>query len=539
MKKIIGSWLFIFLLSVLILLLILFYSIYYIETSPPVKGWSSAVCIAEIEKSMVKDIGSVKVTSAAIPYNNSFVTLWEVGNSLYYAVMSADGNLKNRGRINYKFPEMHELKAFYKNGNVVIYMLSGKELSEYSLNLKDDNISSKKIIENNVNTFTLKNKILVYSTDKYVKMLDATGIIHPISKSSAKILDVFNSKNRLFYILTTIENVDGSVDLNYATFNSSDNKIRLFKGVNIPIVHNYELTNSVISVMGGKISLLAGIREWETGETTTLNFLFPEGDSINPISSRLDLQGYNPNPLIVESGNNETKFIATTGNPRGFNTTNLNLGLFTIRNGEIIHKDFLTKTQGISMNPQMFKLGADSYLQWEDVGGSSKKIYFASTNKNVIRAARKISFSEFITLIIGTLTGTLWGFSFVLLMFTFIILPALLIILIISMLKLNWFENNTRWMLNICILLQLFMKIIFTLSFSRSFNKISLYLPSFLQHTPGMLLAVIITTCISAYCVKRRYLWKYSNESIIKQYMFFAVIDLILYSLIFYPYYAL
>jgi hypothetical protein len=289
---------------------------------------------------------------------------------------------------------------------------------------------------------------VVYSTDKAINFIDDQGKTHFIDKVASEYLDVAKDGNNYYIHYVDVKPLIAAT-FNYAVFDYSNKSIKLYKGTTIGIQHSSNLVGSVMDVANKNVTNLAIFLDWESGSTWIENITFKLGNEGNSKISELDLHGSNPSPIILKSGLNYLEFMATVDNYKSYKTVDQNLAVVTIKNDKIVGEKFLTKTGGISKEPKVFTLGKDTYLQWEDVSGSSKTIYYASTNEKVINKAGYLQGYEIINLLLTTGVGAAWGLSFMFLFLVVIALPALLLIVIIAMFGLNWLENNTTRILNV------------------------------------------------------------------------------------------
>jgi hypothetical protein len=539
MKRLYKSWVFAFLLSIFLLLLLFYYGLYKLEASPPSKEWSRGINISEVNKNQVKNLDHVNVITILLPEDKSFITFWEIDNSLYYSIISKMGTTLHKGKINYIFPEFNQLGAVLRNGSINIIGTSEKKLNNYVFDYKKNIIRSCKVLDKNVNNFITQANYVVYSTDKVVKLIDSHDKLSIVNNVTAKLLNGVKAEDGLFYILITTENDNFNIYLNYAAYNEETGKLMLYKGLVLPVEHNCELINSSFGIdeKNKSISLLEVIRQWETQYTTALNITFPIGNTNNPDIKFITLGSYNPNPLMLKYSNNTIEFIATSEYKTGVNKSAFNLQLYTVRKGDILEKKSLTKTKYLSTNPQLINIDKDSYLIWKDMGSNSVNINFASTNKIVYGKAGQLNIMEYINLIFKMLIGAFSGLLLVLLLSVVIVLPTALVIFLISTLALTWSENNSKKIINLGIILQLLYNIGFTLYLNNVIKQLKEFLPTVLQSTTSILILVIITTSIAAFCTKRKFHHSYKISSVLRQYLFFAIINTILYSLIFFPYY--
>jgi hypothetical protein len=538
MKKIIKSWGFVFGVSVLLLLLCFFLSLYRIEASSPSKGWSKAISIADIDNTMVKDFSLVRVTTLPIVKDNYFVSFWETENTLNYESIKSTGDVIKKGKINYKFPQFDDINSMIHNGNIEIFGLCDKGFYKYVIDLKKQQVSSQELIDRSVKNFIIKNDMIVYSTKNAIKLIDNQGIVHIVDKVASDYIDAADD-NDILCISYVVVKPQISASFNYAAYNYSIKNIKLYKGTTLTIAHSSSLVNSVLGINNKNVTNLIVFRDWDSGNTWSSNINFKLGEKSEPKMEDIALSGYNPSPVIIKSGNNYFQFIASDENYRSYKTSFQNLAMFTVQNNKIVDEKFLTKTEGISKEPKLFTLGKNSYLEWEDVSGSSKSVNFASTSSDVIKKAKKPQAKELGTILINTMVGTAWGLTFMFLFIIVVVLPALLLIVIVAMGALRWLESNTHNILNISIGLQLAAKLIITFVYSSILTKVKPLLPNLLQNTPVLILVIVLTTVVATYCVKRKYGRVNHQKSIFEQYIFFAIIDLVLYSLIFYPYYSI
>lgn len=538
MKKILSSWVFVLCTAIFLLVLGFVIAQYNIERTSPSKGWSRAIRIADISSSETRNFDKVSITTLPIVKENSFVTLWEVSNVLNYQITSSTGNIMDKGTFNYKFPEFYDTNSTLHNGSVEYYGLSEKGLYKYVLDIKKHRVSYKGTIDKNVKNFIIKNDMIIYSTDNSIKLIDNNRGLHVIDKVASPCLDASEDKGTL-YIGYAVENPQVDVKFHYVAYDSKSNSFTTYKSVNLMIMHSSSFVNSVISVSNNYVTNLAVFRDWDSGNTWTENINFDLGKSSKPAIDDLDLQGSNPDPRLIKTKKGNIEFIAQAYNQITYKTAYPCLAIFTAENSHITNVKFLTKTQGIAKEPKIFTLGKDTYLQWEDVSANSKTINFASTNLSVIQKARHLRWDEIKGILINTLFGIGYGIAFLLLFVVVIVFPPMLIIVMISMFALNWLEANTKKVLNICIALQFAAKVLVVNVFNSVLKTVKPSLPVFLQSAPGLYTVIVLTTLVAVYCVKKRYYKEESDAGIIEQYAFFAVIDLFLFSLIYYPYYQL
>jgi hypothetical protein len=142
MRKLFKNWIFVFLISVFLLMLLFYYGLYKLEASPPSKDWSRGINISEVSMNMVKNFDHINVVALPIPSDNIFITIWETDNTLNYSIINKEGTKVHKGKINYIFPEFTQIGAVLSTGKINIYGTSERNLNCYMFDYKEKIITA-------------------------------------------------------------------------------------------------------------------------------------------------------------------------------------------------------------------------------------------------------------------------------------------------------------------------------------------------------------------------------------------------------------
>ena len=537
MKKFLTSWKFIFISTIIILISVLFYSMYKDELKPPAPGWSRGVFLF---KTSGQDVIELKTQSfSSVPLDNNFITVWNEKNSLNYAVIDKLGNVLTRKKLDINNASSKKIKTRVIDGLIKAYSLDYSNLNEYDFQYKDGKVITNKTIQKDVTDFYLSDNLLVYSTNKGIKIIDNDKTVD-INIQKVSLVDAIKKINGNYYIAAGIENkAVQRAEIDYIEYNPQTARYDIKKISNFKLGEHDSLENVAIGIDKDKAAIISVTRDNKEGDSTVTSFWFPCDNTTDVTEKILDIEGYDPAPLMFKDIQDKISFIISTEMQRGRKNTTINLAMYTYDNGNLTDKKYLTKTSDISMNPNILKIGNVNYIEWEDLTVTGKKIMLAGCDKAIIAKAGKLSGDEVKDLALSTLIDIATGLSFLLLIFMSIILPALAVIFIISLFSLRFVENEPGKVINIAIVIQLISKLYLAYRSVLNNQSIRAVVPAFMNNAAGLYLIILLTALVPVYCVKKKYHKKDNDKSFMEQYMFFAVLDMILYSLIFFPYYAL
>ena len=537
MKKFLTGWKFIFISAIIILISVLFYSMYKDEIKPPAPGWSRGVFIF---KTSGQDVIELKTQSfSSVPLHNNFITVWNEKNSLNYAIIDRLGNVINRKKLSIKVAASKKIKTAVKDGLVRAYSLEYSTLNEYDFQYKDGKVLTEKTIKKDVNDFYIVDNLLIYSTDKNIVIVDNDKTVD-INIPKIVLVDAVKKINGNYYIAAGIENdVERKAGIDFIEYNPQNKKYTIKNISAFKLGEHDSLENAVIGIDKDKIAIISVTRDNKAGDSTVTGFWFPHDNTAAVSEKILDIGGYDPAPLMLKDVQDKISFIVSTEMQRGRKNATINLVMYTYDNGNLIDEKPLTKTSDVSMNPNTFKIGNVNYIEWEDLTTTGKRIMLAGCDKAIIAKAGKLNKDEISDLSLSVLIDLATGLSFLLLIFVSIILPALSVIFIMALFSLRFVENEPGKVINVAIVVQFLSKIYLATRSVLNNQSIRAVVPAFMNNPSGLYFVVFLVALVPAYCVKKKYHNAEYDKSFMEQYIFFAVLDMILYSLIYFPYYAL
>lgn len=213
-----------------------------------------------------------------------------------------------------------------------------------------------------------------------------------------------------------------------------------------------------------------------------------------------------------------------------------NLIQFTFKDGEVLDKKLLSKTEGLSVNPQWFKIGEDKYLHWIDIVGDKKRIMLAGNSLQLMTATKNIRGDQWMKLFMDTTLGLvpIAYIASIPLVYTFV--PVIILLFFMSMVKLSWMERNTMKVLCGAIGMHMITKLYFTKGAIFNNESLENVLPQFIKNPIVFGVLFLLTTAIAFYCVMD-YTRQKGKPHFFSSYAFFAMVDIFLYSLLVLPYY--
>lgn len=561
MLKIFKNWKVIFIMSLLLAAGLLYFFLLHNETKVPSKGWSNEIFVDEINNSRISESTRLRVTTVPIPNENRFIILWDERKSIDFVSVSKNGVIGKIKKINIALDEPTEFKGILNGNSIDLYSLESGKLKKYKFDYKTEKITFVNIVADNVNTFKLIKGNIILAGEKYIGYINKNEKIKYLMNYGSEDIDSFQDNSGIYKAAFFKNNLLGMIDIIYMEYNPQNGKLKTSKlgeisysvdGLNdngIAIGHDNNRVYVIVTkqsvttaaVLQNLLNKSKGcVKAPKTIISNTIMYYFDKNDINNVNSNYLsDISSDNPNLVMIDNSSNSMSFIGADKELKGNNTEMTNLRLYTLKDGIVEPQGFLTKTIYISQNPNWFKIGEDEYLQWVDITGVSTKIMFASSNKDIIKSGLKLKSKVAIGTLLDTLMALGFGLSYMLLMFSCVILPTFLFIAIGSFLFLNWFEVHNKIIVNISIVLHVIAE--FILIFYLRINKPFVFslMPSFLQSTFGIFTITIIISLITIYCTRLKYKNIKLDKSFMNQYAFFGTLNMIIFSLVFFPYFYL
>ncbi len=207
-----------------------------------------------------------------------------------------------------------------------------------------------------------------------------------------------------------------------------------------------------------------------------------------------------------------------------------NILLLTIEDQRIQTKP-LSKTIETSGNPRYLTDGTYDYLFFTDSTTQRKTLKMASDNPTIIEKSIHLDGTTLMNIAMNTLTTFLPLFYVGLVPGIFMILPVIFIILPVAMFKMNWVEDNPKKLLILSITIYLITKFYYLISQGTLEG-----FPLLMGTIGGRLIVHTLMTLFSLLALK---LYYEKDHHFIKSFVFFYIFDILLFTLIFTPYFVI
>lgn len=551
MRKYIVNWKFIFGASILFFIGLFFFNQLNDQLRPPSPGWSREFFVNEVNMSKVNDSTRVRVAAAPIKEENKFIILWNEKDDIKYLTIDREGKKDVIKNIKIAMDEPKIVKALIKNDLLYIYSLEGNKLKEYCINHKTEKLLHVKLIENGVNYFLLVGNSVFISGNNFIKCLDPKGNKYLIANIRGGLMDVINSSNGDYEIaFTTCDNLS-TIYIKYVVFNPKTGPGKVYDvGKQINSINEMSDVDNIVIGNANKMIYIMTSRKIQfaldqckrpkltTNRVMIYSFNEKGNYKVNERYANALIE-LDPNPVRIVNDDNKMVFLASVTMFKGNKTQMINLREFDLKNGIIIPEKFITKTPDISTNPNYFELGGNKYVVWEDRTGISTKIMFASTNGKMIEHSTGINLKDAQAVFLDTLIDIGFSLSYLLLFFTIIILPTIIFVIIASIFIMNWLETHTKLSTLIAAGIHIAAEIILTYYMVVKKPGVLEVEPYFLQNTVSRYVIVLLLGGISYYCTRLKFRDSRLDKTFINQYAFFAIVNMLLYALVFFPYYYL
>lgn len=198
----------------------------------------------------------------------------------------------------------------------------------------------------------------------------------------------------------------------------------------------------------------------------------------------------------------------------------------------------MTKSTRPAINPQWLEIDKNHYLFYTQTEKGMSHLMVASDKAQLIELSQKASFGEMISLLMTTLTTFLPLMYVSLIIEVYVLTPVLIAVVFISMFKLTWAERHGKEMLLISLGLHLATKIYFIYQYVIVNQALMGNLPNFLNSPLKFLFWATVMTGLSIASF-RAFHKAAPNRHYLQQYIFFNLIDIILFTMLYAPYYLL
>ncbi|MTI53593.1 hypothetical protein [Geosporobacter ferrireducens] len=532
----IRDWKFVLLISFFALYFLFFSVLYMDEVKLPSEKWSREQFVKEFNAVNVSQImNSRNVATVHLPEENGFLTIYHEGERLYTLQMDYGGKMIAVRDLEPEVPETFKLKAWRDQENIYLYSLENKTLQGYVVDWKTGQVIRRKVMGEEVRDMAVAENLVFFAGEQGLQWTDGGEVHRAMEGLFIEKLEVLKADN-LYHIAFVEKKADSSKVMRYALYNPLEGSLKSQEIGNITSNTSISLGHIDIGSVENDLYIIAVSTDAKFGSSTVEYFQFPVNRPEGVERGIMAINGYAPNPVILHQNKKDLTFIATTETTKGNNKKMNNLVEFTFRDGEIIDKKLLSKTDGLSVSPQWFQVGENYYLQWIDIVGNKKRIMLAGNSPQIMEAAGNLRGDQWMRLFMDTTLGLvpITYIATIPLMYTFV--PIMILMFIGSMVKLSWMEQNTMKVLYGAVGIHTLAKLSFT--YSAIFNNENLgdVLPAFIKNPFVFGILFLLTTVIAFYCVMN-YMTKKGKPHFFSSYAFFAIVDIFLYGLLVLPYY--
>lgn len=198
----------------------------------------------------------------------------------------------------------------------------------------------------------------------------------------------------------------------------------------------------------------------------------------------------------------------------------------------------MTKSTKPAINPQWLEVDANHYLFYMQTEKSVSHLMVASDKPELIKLSQKASVIEMFNLLMTTLTTFLPLMYVSLIVEVYVLTPVLIAVVFISMFKLTWAERHGKEMLVISIALHLLTKVYFIYQHIIVNQELMGNLPNFLDSPFKFVLWATLMTLLTLGAF-RAFHKDHPKRHYLQQYIFFNLVDIVLFTMLYAPYYLL
>lgn len=198
----------------------------------------------------------------------------------------------------------------------------------------------------------------------------------------------------------------------------------------------------------------------------------------------------------------------------------------------------LTKSTQPSLNPIWITCKDNTYLFYNQVNQGISKVSVASSKPSIIELSQHVSIMENLTLVMTALTTFMPLMYVSLIIEVYILTPVLIVVVFISMFKLTWAERNSKKLLLSSIAIHTITKFYFIAAHVLNSSDLMANLPTYLNSPFKFILWVLGMNALSLLALKL-YQKDHPNKHYLHHYIFYNLVDLLLFTMLYAPYYLL
>lgn len=517
--KSLKNYRFILLITVLFIFSGLFYILYSDKIKLPNEKWSNEV---KLKTYSINDRFEDTNTSDndLIKHGKNFYLVYFSKNSVF--LTKYDENIEEVSTI--KLIEniigLDKLKTEMKDDDIILYFLEKGNFRKTIFDL-NGNLKLNKILFSNVDRVT-------YNNSDYLLYKDESLFLNDTELLEIKNLEEFsfiNVEDKYYISFIQYNKENYKYDLILIEF---DKEIKKYELINSFALNNTDkIFNSGLSYSNNELNHMLIVYNERTGSFSNYEF------KLNSDLSIVDKKNYYSKGYNFSYLTNSNNFIQNIESDIGkidISTKDEkfdNVALF--KNDE---KIILTKTKFFPYKAKIYQYGDNYYLIYSKSEKDNKmSIFMSSTDKGIIKKSKKINSDEFKNLFLTTFTTFLPVSFFGLIYAILFLVPFFLVVLPINLINITWAEQNQDKLLLISIVLYLVTKIKYIFFDMQLSNLPVIFTSSYLRVLIG-----IVFSFVAFYSMKNIL---DENAHYLKSFFTFFIVDIILFTLYYTPYFLI
>lgn len=539
--KRIFHWKSVFGLSVAFLIFLLFQVLKADFMALPDSGFSRGILLDKIQiEEGYENYTSEHFTS--LVKNNELYLISSDSNGLHIKIFDPNAKLKKSFTLK-EYKSFSKINAHFSGNQLVVNTFKKDTRSWLSLNIsiKDQSATvefEKKLPDSRA--LLLASNLVLVGTDDALTLITPTKEIHLARPQFLETLAyVKDSTDDTLWVAYT-EFIDSQYQLNVKHLDKNFNTLSDIKPVYVfgsgGASKPHEL--SMIAAKG-ELQIISVITDAKSGVNTAYLLRAPKTDLKQLSVLNFNAYTYALEPHFYSTDVGTQLIIATKTNigrvELGANGTFQNLITLDL---DLKQAKSLTKSTAPALSPQMNQMEPYHYLCYLHINQGVGKIMLSSNNPILVKESLKSSLSENVNLLMTALT-TFLPLSYIgLIVQVYVLTPVLVVVVLLSMFYLTWAERNGNKLLIAAILIHLAAKNYFMIHHILKSPDVFSNFPAFLDSPIKLISWGLVMSLSSIYCLIN-FRRTHPHSHYLFQYFFFNLLDIILFTMLFTPYYLL
>lgn len=538
MKKITGNWKFILALTLLGLYGLFFLHLHQGEIASPHEGWSRQIKIGEVTDGSFEQMASKESAFSLGAADGLLHVFYMDHGALVNAAYDKGGTARARSSLPLDLHEAQTLKVHETADGFIVHILGDHVLTELKLAF-DGSLLSRETISDSALFLSLHEDSLFFCTRSGALLVRKEGESLVLARSEQTFLAVDTAPDpetpSKIHLTSIQKDAGGKQLLHHGVFERESGLYSEILRQRFPSGAAVSLRSLDTRLENGDLFVLYSQMDYKSGSPLSRLDQYDLTEGIRIRREILNLPGMDPSPVITGFENGKLTFMASVETRKGLSNFSDNLFVFSYGDGVLSRLQPLTKTNAISLEPHPVLLEGERLLQWSDLSGDRRILYLAGSDPDLVEKARTLLPEEWTRLFMDSLTGLapILFMSLFPLLSTYAVVVAAIALL--SFFKLNLMERHSKRITFYAIGVHFLLKLWFTFNAVSTSSAVKSQLPAVLRSGPLLYLWILAGTLIAFYCLvlKTRgepfHFWS--------SYSFFALVDILIYSLMVLPYY--